>query len=64
MSVDKERRNKRQNDFVKETYDRFTLTLPKGKKDYYRATAEAKGMSLNAFINKLLEDSAKNPPAE
>ena len=59
MPVDKERRNKRQNEFVRESYDRFTMTFPKGKKDLYRQRAAEQGMSLNAYINKLLEEDMK-----
>ena len=55
MPVDKERRNKRQNDFIRETYDKFTMAFPKGKKDEYKRFAESQGMSLSALISKLLE---------
>ena len=61
MAVDKERRNKRQNDFVREAYDRFTMTFPKGMKETYRIHAAEHGMSLNAYINKLLEEDMKKP---
>lgn len=47
------------NEFIKEKYDRFNLTLPKGKKDEYQNLAKTHGMSLNALINQLLEDYAK-----
>ena len=56
---DKERRNNRQNNFIRNTYDRMTVTFPKGKKDEYRELADKAGMSLNALINKLLEDMKK-----
>ena len=64
MSVDKEKQFTRQNDFIKNKYDRFTLFFSKGMKEKYKAVADGKGMSLNSYINKLLEDSIKNPPAE
>lgn len=35
--------------------DEFKVRVPKGKKDEYKAQAEAHGMSLNAYIVKLLE---------
>lgn len=44
--------------YNEKAYDRIALTVPKGKKEEYRKLAESKGMSLNGFINKLLEDSA------
>lgn len=45
-----------QNGYIKQKYDRINVTIPKGKKEEYRQTAEAAGMSLNAVINKLLKD--------
>jgi predicted HicB family RNase H-like nuclease len=42
---------KRQNDFVKNSYDRFSLNLPKGRKEVIRQAAEAAGMSINEYIN-------------
>lgn len=50
---------KRQNEFIAEKYDRFTLTFPKGMKEKYKAYAEAKGMSLNGYINKLIAEDMK-----
>ncbi|MFR1051951.1 MAG: antitoxin [Lachnospirales bacterium] len=41
-------------------YERLNLQLRKGKKDEYRAQAEAHGMSLNAYIISLLEKDKKN----
>jgi hypothetical protein len=46
----------RQNKFVAETYDRFTATFPRGKKEEFRKHAESMGMSLNSYINKLITD--------
>ena len=62
MATDTERRNKRQNDFIKNAYDRINLTVPKGKKELYQARAEAQGLSLNAYINKLLEADTEKAP--
>ena len=42
-----ERQYRRQNDFIKENYDRISVTLPKGFKDRIRAT----GASINEFVN-------------
>ena len=36
-------------------YERLNLQLKKGKKEEYRAQAEAHGLSLNAYIISLLE---------
>lgn len=45
-----------QNGYIKEKYDRINVTVPKGKKEIYRQTAEAAETSLNGIINKLLEE--------
>ena len=38
-------------------YDRIALVVPKGKKEEYKAIAEANGESLNGYINRLLEEN-------
>ena len=42
---------KRQNEFIRENYDRVSVTLPKGTKDRIQATGE----SINGFISRLVE---------
>lgn len=56
VGTEKENQIKRQNKFIAEAYDRFTLTFPKGMKKVYKDYAEAQGMSLNAYINKLISE--------
>jgi hypothetical protein len=41
---------KRQNEFIKENYDRVSVTLPKGTKDRILATGE----SVNGFISRMV----------
>lgn len=41
------------------TYDRCELLLKKGDKDIIKTHAESKGMSLNAYINDLIEKDMK-----
>ena len=41
--------------YVKENYDRFQLKMKKGQKELAKIYAEKKGMSLNAYINELIE---------
>lgn len=41
--------------YIKEKRDRLELNMARGKKEEYRAQAEAHGMSLNAYIISLLE---------
>ena len=62
MAVDTQKRNKRQNEFVKKNYDRFTLTVPKGMREIYTEQAKAHGFkSMNSYINHLLEQDKKSP---
>lgn len=56
MTWTKEKATKYKNDFIKETYDRVNLTIPKGKKAIVTEYAKSKGLSLNAYINKLIAD--------
>jgi len=44
------------NKFAAEKYDRIALQVKKGEKDKIKAHAETLGMSLNAYINKLIDD--------
>ena len=45
------------NKYMKENYDRVNLTLPKGQKDTIRAHAEGRGESVNAFINRAIDET-------
>ena len=59
MAWSKERATKYKNEFIAKAYDRVNLTLPKGQKEKIKAHAESKGMSLNGYINKLIDDDMK-----
>ena len=49
-------RYKKQNDKIKNNYDRISVTLPKGtKEEITRKT----GKSINSFINELVENELK-----
>ena len=57
------------NAWIAEKLDRVNLTMPKGQKDTLKAHAEAQGESLNAFINRAINetmqrDNAATEPAE
>lgn len=41
----------RQNDYIKGSFDRVSVTLPKGTKERIKAT----GQSVNSFINKVVK---------
>ena len=45
------------NAWIAEKLDRVNLTMPKGKKDTVKAHAEAQGESLNAFINRAIDEA-------
>lgn len=45
------------NKYVKNNYDRVNVTFPKGKKDILKAHAESRGESLNAFINRAIDEA-------
>jgi uncharacterized protein (DUF1778 family) len=45
------------NKYMAANYDRINLTMPKGKKDLIQAHAEAKGESVNGFINRAINEA-------
>lgn len=47
------------NKYNAKAYDRIALQVKKGRRDIIREYAESKGMSLNGYINKLIEDDMK-----
>ena len=44
------------NQFIRETYDRINLTVPKGRKDVIQSHAAAQGQSVNAYINQAVDE--------
>lgn len=47
---------KSKNTWIAKTYDRINLTVPKGQKDVIQAHAEARGQSVNGFINEAIDE--------
>ena len=47
------------NEFMKEKYDRIGLVVPKGRKGIIKEYAKSKKMSVNEFINSLIEIELK-----
>lgn len=45
--------------YNEKAYDRIALTVKKGQKDVIKAHAESKGMSLNGYINHLIDEDMK-----
>jgi len=44
------------NQWTREHSDRFTLILAKGRKAEIKAAADARGQSLNSFINEAIDE--------
>lgn len=51
-----EKQYKRQNEFIKQNYDRTTITFPKGTKD----AIKARGETVNGLVNRLVSDWIRN----
>lgn len=45
-------------------YDRIEAKVPKGKKTVIQAHAEAQGESLNAFINRAIDETMERDNAD
>lgn len=52
---------KASNKYNAKTYDRITTLVKKGQREIIKAHAEAQGLSLNAYINKLITEDMKKP---
>ena len=48
---------KAQNKYISKAYDRVNLTMPKGKKDTVQTHAAQRGESVNAFINRAIDEA-------
>lgn len=56
---DKAKASKYVYQYAKETYDRISLTVPKGQKDIIKARADRNGESVNGYINRLIDEDMK-----
>ena len=45
------------NKWIAKVYDRINLTVPKGQKEAIKAHAEARGESVNGFINRAISET-------
>lgn len=53
------------NKYMKENYDRVLVTMkPKGRKEEIQAHAQARGESVNAFINRAITETMERDKAE
>lgn len=48
------------NKYIANNYDRINLTVPKGKKELIQSAAKSKGMSVNEFINDLVDKALQS----
>lgn len=55
MAKYSESQNKATQKYISKTYDQFTIRVPKGKREEYKAHAEAQGKSLNQLVIELLD---------
>ena len=56
---------KAQNKYIAKAYDRINLTMPKGKKDVVQDHAAQNGESVNAFINRAIDEAMeRDRPAD
>lgn len=55
---------KAQNKWIAKAYDRINLTVPKGRKEIIQAHAEARGESVNGFINRAIGEAMGEVPPE
>lgn len=49
--------------YVKENYDRMEITVPKGQKEIIKAHAEARGESVNGFLNRAVSETMERDKA-
>ncbi len=52
------------NKYMAANYDRINLTVLKGRKDIIKAHADSKGESVNAFINRAIDETMERETAE
>ena len=57
MSPVSKSQQKAVNKYMKEKYDRINLLLPKGKKDIVQDHVQITSESVNAFINRALNET-------
>ena len=54
---------KKKNEWIADKLDRINLTVQKGKKDEIKAHAESRGESVNAFINRAIDETMEREGA-
>lgn len=59
MSPASKAQQKAVNKYMKSNYDRVNLVMPKGKKDVIQAHAAQQGESVNAYINRAIDEAMR-----
>ena len=54
--MEKQEKSAYRNSWIAEKLDRVNLTMPKGKKEQVKETADRLGLSLNAYINLAIDE--------
>ena len=57
MSPASKAQQKAVNKYMKSNYDRVNLVMPKGKKDIIQSHAAQQGESVNAYINRAIDEA-------
>lgn len=55
-SMDNSAKSAYRNNWIAEKLDRINLTMPKGKKEVVKASADKLGLSVNAYINLAIDE--------
>lgn len=55
MAKYSESQNKATQKYISKAYDQFSIRVPKGKREIYKAHAETQGKSLNQLVIELLD---------
>ena len=50
--------------YVREHYDRISVTVPQGKREEIRQHAETQGESVNGFINRAIDEAMERDKEE
>ena len=64
MSPASKAQQKAVNKYMKSNYDRVNLVMPKGKKDVIQAHAAQQGESVNAYINRAIDEAMQRDDLE
>jgi len=64
MSPVTEQHKKYTSEYVKANYDNFQLRTPKGKREQIKAHAASIGESMNAFINRAIDEAMQRDKQE